>query len=50
VHVLPDGTKARVTIHPSLLLRLQDEADKLMQYARFVADLRAAAALAGPAA
>ena len=47
VHVLPDGTKARVTIHPSLLLRLQDEADKLAQYARFVADLRAAAALAG---
>jgi DNA polymerase len=32
VHMLPDGTKARVTIHPSsLLLRLRDEADKVAQ-------------------
>ncbi|HWB51585.1 MAG TPA: UdgX family uracil-DNA binding protein [Stellaceae bacterium] len=50
VHTLADGTKARVTIHPSLLLRLQDEADKLAEYERFVADLKAAAALAGLAA
>jgi DNA polymerase len=50
VHMLPDGTKARVTIHPSLLLRLRDDADKATEYQRFVADLRAAATLAGLAA
>ena len=49
-HTLPDGAKARVTIHPSLLLRLRDEAEKAAEYRRFVADLRDAAELAGLAA
>lgn len=37
-----DGTTVFVTIHPSALLRLRDEADKEHEYARFVADLRRA--------
>jgi DNA polymerase len=45
--VLADGTKARVTIHPSLLLRLRGDAEKAAEYGRFVGDLQAAAALAG---
>jgi DNA polymerase len=44
---LADGVKARVTVHPSLLLRLQTEAEKAAEYRRFVGDLRAAAELAG---
>lgn len=44
---LADGAKARVTVHPSLLLRLQTEAEKAAEYRRFVGDLRAAAELAG---
>jgi DNA polymerase len=44
---LDDGAIARVTIHPSLLLRLQSEAEKAAEYRRFVDDLGAAAALAG---
>ena len=44
---LDDGTRVRVTIHPSLLLRLRSEAEKAAGYARFVADLREAAVLAG---
>jgi uracil-DNA glycosylase len=46
-HALADGVKARITIHPSMLLRLKEEAEKLAEYRRFVADLRAAAELAG---
>ena len=40
--ILPlDGTgKLLVTIHPSALLRMQDEADKKREYAAFVADLK----------
>ena len=49
-HALPDGTKVRVTIHPSLLLRLREESDKTVEYERFVADLRTAAELARLAA
>lgn len=45
---LTDGTRVRVTIHPSLLLRLQTEAEKVAEYHRFVGDLRAAAALVKP--
>jgi DNA polymerase len=45
-HTLADGAKARVTIHPSLLLRLRDTAAKEAEYRRFVTDLRAAAKLA----
>ena len=40
---LPDGTAALVTIHPSFLLRIKDEADKKREYNNFVADLRQAA-------
>jgi uracil-DNA glycosylase len=40
---LADGTAAFVTIHPSYLLRIEDEADKHREYERFVADLRPAA-------
>ena len=42
---LSDGTRAFVTVHPSYLLRLPDEESKVREYAAFVADLRAAAAL-----
>lgn len=44
---LADGTRVRVTIHPSLLLRLQTDAEKAAEYDHFVGDLRFAAALAG---
>ena len=40
---LADGTAAFVTIHPSFLLRIEDEADKEREYRNFVADLRQAA-------
>lgn len=36
-----------VTIHPSLLLRLRDEAEKAREYEKFVEDLRDAAAKSG---
>jgi DNA polymerase len=42
---LEDGTKALVTVHPSYLLRLPDEDAKAREYARFVDDLKIAAAL-----
>jgi uracil-DNA glycosylase family protein len=42
VHELEDGTAAFVTIHPSWLLRIEDEADKEREYKQFVADLRQA--------
>ena len=41
-HPLEDGTPAFVTIHPSYLLRIKDEADKEREFAGFVADLRRA--------
>jgi uracil-DNA glycosylase family protein len=37
---LADGGRMMATIHPSYLLRIQDEADKRAQYKRFVADLK----------
>jgi DNA polymerase len=40
---LPDGTAAFVTVHPSFLLRIEDEADKQREYENLVADLRPAA-------
>ena len=43
---LTDGTRLVVTIHPSALLRTQDEADKRAAYAAFVRDLKAVARLA----
>ena len=43
---LADGTKLVVTIHPSALLRIEDENDKRAAYREFVADLKAARAAA----
>jgi uracil-DNA glycosylase family protein len=40
---LADGTKLFVTVHPSALLRIEDEADKRKAYRQFVADLKLAA-------
>src|SRR5262245_4968686 len=40
---LEDGTAAFVTIHPSWLLRIEDEAEKEREYNSFVTDLRPAA-------
>jgi DNA polymerase len=37
---LRDGVEGFITVHPSFLLRLPDEAAKQREYARFVADLR----------
>ena len=37
---LPDGQTAFVTVHPSYLLRIPDEAAKAREYAAFVQDLR----------
>ncbi len=45
VLVLPGGGAAWITVHPSYLLRLPDEVQKAEEYARFVDDLRAAAAI-----
>jgi uracil-DNA glycosylase len=39
---LPDGGQALVTIHPSLLLRIPDDAGKRAETARFLRDLKAA--------
>jgi uracil-DNA glycosylase len=47
---LADGTAAFVTIHPSFLLRIQDDADKEREHRNFVADLRPAARLLANAA
>jgi DNA polymerase len=43
VHALDDGTRAVVTIHPSWLLRMDDDDQKEAEYRRFVADLKFAA-------
>jgi DNA polymerase len=46
---LSDNSQLLVTIHPSYLLRIREEADKRAEYQRFVAELRVAAALvSGP--
>ena len=37
---LPSGLKVLITVHPSALLRQQDEADKRAAYTAFVNDLR----------
>jgi uracil-DNA glycosylase len=44
VLTLADGTKLFVTIHPSSLLRIEDESAKHAAYRAFVADLKNAAA------
>jgi uracil-DNA glycosylase len=43
---MADGTRLVVTIHPSALLRIKDEADKRAAYGEFVTDLKAAKAAA----
>lgn len=40
---LPGGGKMLATIHPSYILRIDDEADKRAQYKRLVADLKVCA-------
>ncbi|KQT31802.1 DNA polymerase [Sphingomonas sp. Leaf412] len=45
--VLPEGGEAWITVHPSYLLRLPDEAAREAEYAKFVDDLKAAKAAAG---
>ena len=47
---LADGTKLVVTVHPSALLRIEDEHDRHAAYRDFVADLKAARSAAGKAA
>ncbi|UQR66097.1 UdgX family uracil-DNA binding protein [Bradyrhizobium sp. C-145] len=47
---LPDGRKALVTVHPSYLLRLPDPETKVLEYQRFVDDLKIAAGLQKKAA
>jgi len=42
-HRLADGGAGRVTIHPSYLLRIEDQAQAEKEYIRFVKDLREAA-------
>ena len=42
----PEGIAVFVTVHPSFLLRIPDEEAQRREYAHFVADLRAADALA----
>ena len=42
---LGDGTHLLITIHPSALLRMQEEAEKRAAYAAFVKDLKVAARL-----
>jgi DNA polymerase len=39
-HRLAGGRMAVVTVHPSLLLRIPDEASKIREYEAFVADLK----------
>jgi uracil-DNA glycosylase family protein len=39
---MADGTTLVITVHPSALLRIKDEADKRAAYKEFVADLKAA--------
>src|SRR3954447_18883247 len=39
---VPEGGNALVTIHPSYLLRLQEERDKRAEYGRFLKDLETA--------
>jgi DNA polymerase len=42
---MPDGARMVATIHPSFLLRIQDERDKQAQYRAFIRDLKAAKAV-----
>jgi uracil-DNA glycosylase family protein len=42
---LADRSRLVVTIHPSYLLRIREEADKRAEYARFIKDLKVAGSL-----
>jgi DNA polymerase len=42
---LTDGTRLVITVHPSSLLRIEDEKDKALRYVEFVKDLRICAKL-----
>jgi uracil-DNA glycosylase len=42
---LTDGTRLVITVHPSSLLRIEDEKDKALRYVEFVKDLRVCAKL-----
>jgi DNA polymerase len=44
---LTDGGRMLATIHPSYILRIDDEADKRAQYRQFVADLKVCARALG---
>ena len=46
VLTMPDGARMVATIHPSYILRIDDERDKQAQYRAFVRDLKAAKAAA----
>ena len=47
---LQDGGRMLATIHPSYILRIDDEADKRTQYRKFVADLKLCARVLAKAA
>jgi len=47
---LADGGHMLATIHPSYILRIEDEADKRAQYRQFVADLKVCAKVLAKAA
>lgn len=47
---LPGGAHMLATIHPSYILRIDDEGDKRAQYRRFVADLKVCRKFLGRAA
>jgi uracil-DNA glycosylase len=47
---LPNGGQMLATIHPSYILRIEDDVDKRAQYRRFVADLQACARVLAKAA
>jgi hypothetical protein len=47
---LAEGTKLVVTVHPSALLRIEDDNDKRAAYRDFVADLKAARVTSAKAA
>ena len=40
---MPDGARMVATIHPSFVLRIEDERDKQPQYRRFFHDLKSGA-------
>ena len=44
---LTDGGRMLATIHPSFILRIEDESDKRTQYRQFVADLKVCARAIG---